>query len=262
VYLRYAALGDSVTVGLGDPVRDGWRGWSRLLAQSLSSGYDVSYCNTAVVGSTAPMVLREQLDDAVAHRPDLASLIVGINDILRSTWDPMGLRADLFACAEALTGVGARLLTVRFHDHGEVVRVPGWLHRPLTRRVGVVNDVYDEIHATYGGIRVDLGQQVLDRSHWSIDRFHPSERGHRGLARAFAEQLTAEGWAFTPPATEPSGGVPATRLDQAQFLVTEVPAWFGRRARDLGPWAVRTAWDAALEEGRQRRRRAPVMPSA
>ncbi|MYU18663.1 SGNH/GDSL hydrolase family protein, partial [Streptomyces sp. SID8361] len=30
--LRFAALGDSLTEGLGDPVPGGWRGWAALLA--------------------------------------------------------------------------------------------------------------------------------------------------------------------------------------------------------------------------------------
>lgn len=32
MYLRLAALGDSTTVGIGDPVPGGWRGWARLEA--------------------------------------------------------------------------------------------------------------------------------------------------------------------------------------------------------------------------------------
>ncbi|MCI3227346.1 SGNH/GDSL hydrolase family protein, partial [Streptomyces sp. NP-1717] len=30
--LRYAALGDSLTAGVGDRVEGGWRGWAALLA--------------------------------------------------------------------------------------------------------------------------------------------------------------------------------------------------------------------------------------
>jgi len=33
---RFAALGDSITVGMGDPVPGGgWRGWATLLAGTL-----------------------------------------------------------------------------------------------------------------------------------------------------------------------------------------------------------------------------------
>jgi len=251
VYLRFAALGDSATVGLGDPVPDGWRGWSRLLAEALATGYDVSYCNLAVSGATSSDVLRGQLADAVAHRPDLASLIVGVNDTMRAGWDPARLRADLMTCAEALTGAGATLLTARFHDHGAVFGLPGLLSRPLHARIQVVNGVHDEVHARFGGHRIDLAARpdVFERRFWSVDRLHPSELGHRALARAYADLLADAGFGFELPSLEPSGGAPLGWRQDLSWMVREGAPWMGRRARDLGPWAARLAW----EETRPRR---------
>lgn len=253
MYLRVAALGDSTTVGIGDPVPTGWRGWARLLAEALGSSYDVSFCNLAVSGATAATVRSDQLADAVAHRPDLASLIVGVNDTMRSSWDPVRIRADVLGCAEALHGAGATLVTARFHDHGAVFGLPGVLRRPLAARIEVVNRVYDEVHGTYGGIRLDLATrpEVTTRRFWSVDRLHPSELGHRALAHAYAELLVAEGLVFDLPSREPEGGYePSWRRDLA-WMVAEGAPWFGRRARDLGPWAVRMA----LTEVSERRTR-------
>jgi lysophospholipase L1-like esterase len=251
VYLRFAALGDSATVGLGDPVPGGWRGWSRLLAAALAASYDMSYCNLAASGATAGDVLRTQLDDAVAHRPDLASLVVGVNDTMRAGWHPERLREELMTCAGALHAAGATLLTARFHDHGAVFGLPGLLRRPLHARIEAVNAVYDEVHATFGGHRVDLAarRDVHDRAFWSVDRLHPSELGHRALARAYADLLAAAGFELEPPSLDPAGGVPLGWRQDLAWLVTEGAPWVGRRARDLGPWAVRMAW----EETRPRR---------
>ncbi len=242
-YLRFAALGDSTTCGIGDPVPAGWRGWARLLADAIGTGYGMSFCNVAVSGATSMSVRELQLEPALTHRPDLASLIVGVNDTMRSTWDPARLRADLMECADALHGQGALLLTARFHDHGAVFGLPGVLRRPLFARIEAVNRVYDEIHATYGGVRIDLAQrpEILLRGFWSIDRLHPSELGHRALAHAYGELLRAEGLSFDLPELAASGGFePSWRRDLA-WMVAEGAPWFGRRARDLGPWAVRLA---------------------
>ncbi|MEN8707612.1 MAG: SGNH/GDSL hydrolase family protein [Nocardioides marinisabuli] len=251
-YLRFAALGDSTTVGLGDPVATsvsptGWRGWARLLADALATSYDVSFCNLAVTGATAGCVVAGQLDEAVAHRPDVASLIVGVNDTMRSTWDPVRLREDLMGTAEALHGTGALLLSARFHDHGRVLGLPAVLRRPLGARIEAVNEVYDEVHATFGGLRIDLGlqQEVLDRSFWSVDRLHPSELGHRVLAHGFARLLVAEGLTLAPVATTAEGGLATSWRSDLRWCVAEGAPWIGRRARDLGPWAVRTAWHEA-----------------
>lgn len=245
MYLRIAALGDSATVGLGDPVPGGWRGWSRLLAAALGTRYDVSYCNLAVVGATSGDVVDGQLDDAVAHRPDLASLVVGVNDTMRAGWDPARLREELMTCAEALTGAGATLLTARFHDHGAVFGLPGVLRRPLQARIEVVNGVYDEVHARFGGHRIDLAARpdVLERGFWSVDRLHPSELGHRALARAYADLLTAAGLDFEPPSLDSSGGESLGWRQDLSWMVREGAPWVGRRARDLGPWAARIAWE-------------------
>jgi lysophospholipase L1-like esterase len=243
-YLRFAALGDSFTYGLGDPVAGGWRGWARLLADAMTdSAYDVSLCNLAIPGATASSVLTEQLADAVAHRPDLAALVVGVNDVLKSTWDPFQVRDDLLVCAEALTGAGAVLMTARFHDHSQVLPLPAALRRPLRRRIGELNAAWDDVHATFGGLRIDLTlrPEPLDRRFWSIDRIHPSELGHRCLARAFAAELGTVGLGVEPPAAECSGGLPPSWRRDVGWLVAEGAPWVGRRARDLGPWAAKLA---------------------
>jgi lysophospholipase L1-like esterase len=253
--LRFAALGDSTTCGIGDPVPTGWRGWARLLADALGTGYGMSFCNVAVSGATSSAVREHQLDAALSHRPDLASLIVGVNDTMRSTWDPVRMRADLMTCADALHGQGALLLTARFHDHGAVFGLPGVLRRPLFARIEVVNRVYDEIYATYGGVRLDLAHrpEVTMRGFWSVDRLHPSELGHRALARTYAELLLAEGLVFELPELVASGGFePSWRRDLA-WMVAQGAPWFGRRARDLGPWAVRLAWTEARRPGQPTR---------
>jgi lysophospholipase L1-like esterase len=242
-YVRFAALGDSTTAGLGDPTPTGWRGWARLLADALASTYDVSFCNLATPGATAREVYHRQLPDAIAHRPDLASLIVGVNDTLRSTWDTDRLHAYLLGAAAALHAGGATLLTLRFHDQGAVLGLPGVLRRPLAARIARVNEVYDEIHAGYGGIQVDLTlrPEILTRPHWSIDRMHPSERGHRALATEFADRLSTVGLPCEPPGLEPAGGCPPTWRTELAWITREGAPWVGRRARDLGPWAIKTA---------------------
>jgi lysophospholipase L1-like esterase len=243
-YLRFAALGDSTTVGLGDPVPGGeWRGWARLLTESLKASYDVSFCNLAISGATAAIVREQPLEQALAHRPDLASLLVGVNDTLRSSWNADRLRSDLLEVSGALVDGGATLMTARWHDHGAVLGLPRVVVRPIKERIEVLNEVYDEVHATHGGIRLDLAllPEVLQRECWSIDRFHPSEVGHRALARAWAERLRAAGFELPLPDLEPSGGCPPSWRRDVAWMVTEGAPWVGRRARDLGPWAVRRA---------------------
>jgi hypothetical protein len=80
---RFAALGDSITVGMGDPAPG--RGWAALLASTLPQP---ELHNLATLGALAADVERAQLPAATALRPDVASVVVGINDTLRGDFDP------------------------------------------------------------------------------------------------------------------------------------------------------------------------------
>lgn len=232
-YIRFAVLGDSASCGVGDPTPDGWRGWARLLADAIAEDHHVSLCNLARPGAVAADVRHEQLRDAVAHRPVLVSLVVGIGDVLRVDWDPAQARADLLHCAGALARQGALVVTVRFHDHTRVLGLPSLLARPLRRRIEALNTIYDEVHERYGGLRLDLGAEpgIYARSLWSADRLHLSELGHRYLAHRMGELLDAEGLRFSRPSLTCTGP-PLRRRDGARHLL-RVASWMFRRLREV-----------------------------
>lgn len=240
-YIRFAVLGDSASCGVGDPTPHGRRGWARILTEAIAVEHHVSFCNLAVPGATVADVQREQLPDALDHRPVLASLVVGLNDILRSTWDPEQIRTDLLHCAGELARQGALVATVRFHDHTRVFGLPRLLAGPLRRRIEVLNSIYDEVHDRYGALRLDLDDPAIyTRKLWSFDRLHPSERGHRWLALQVGELLNSEGLAFPLPSLTPTS-TPPSRREQAQTLAGEIAPWLSRRVRDLAPWAAHQA---------------------
>ncbi|MFC7506004.1 SGNH/GDSL hydrolase family protein [Nocardioides sp. GCM10030258] len=246
-YVRFAALGDSVTYGLGDRASERSRGWARLLCEAIARDHHVSFCNLAHPGATAGDARSMQLSEALDHSPHLASLIIGLNDTMRSTWDSAAVRADLLHAASRLAEQGTLLLTVRFHDHSRVFGLPGRLARPLRQRIDELNATYDEIHRLHGGLQVDLASHpgVYDREFWSIDRLHPSELGHRALAHEFSALLSQHGLAFDPPALDLDGD-PTTRLGELRTLAVEAAPWVARRVRDLAPSLGRKALQAAL----------------
>src|SRR5262249_746083 len=101
----FAALGDSITLGVGDPAPGGgWRGWAAFLAQGLPGGHLV---NLAANGARAADVERVQLPRALELRPDVASVIVGTNDILRAGFDVARIQAALAHVAGSLSAAGA-----------------------------------------------------------------------------------------------------------------------------------------------------------
>ena len=250
---RFVALGDSTTEGLGDPLPGGgWRGWAALLADGLGPPGRVQLTNLAMSGATARLVRTEQLGPALALRPTIASVLVGVNDTLRAGFEPARIGADLDHTVAALTSRGATVLTARMPDPGRMFGLPGVLSRPISRRTHQLNAVTDQVAARHGTIHLDLAEHpsTYDRTMWSVDRLHPSERGHRLVARGFAELLVAAGWPLhAAPDADPSGGATPSALGHAWWLATRGTAWLAERCTDLVPYlagmALREAWESA-----------------
>lgn len=240
-YLRLAALGDSLTVGVGDPVGGPgrWRGWSRLLAEALAASYDVSYCNLAVKGATSADLRAQQLPEALDHRADLVSLVIGVNDTLRPSWQPALTRAAIEATADALVAGGATLMVAAYP--AVMLGLPRVAAGALHRRIATLNDIYRDVHSRHGGVLVDLSSGPLDRAHFTIDRLHPSELGHRTIAGSAAQALESVGYRCAPPALVRDGW-PMSRVEEVRWMATDVVPWIGRRTRELGPWAAREVW--------------------
>jgi lysophospholipase L1-like esterase len=235
--VRFAAMGDSTTVGMGDPLPSGeLRGWAALLADSLGA----TLHNFAVSGARAADVAGAQVPAALAVRPQVASILVGSNDTLRDTFDVSAIGRALAGCVAAMCASGAVVLTARLPDPGRMLRLPAGLSRPLARRIGAVNAVTDAVAERFDTVHVDLANHpaVYERRMWSVDRLHPSERGHRLLARCFAEALSARGFTVRSlPEPEPRNAEP-TRGAQVRWMATAGTRWVLDRCTDLVPALV------------------------
>ena len=237
-----AVLGDSIAVGVGDPLPDGgWRGFGPLLAAALGAPGEVRYTNLSFIGARMGGLRHRQLPGALVARPDVAVILAGMNDTLRSDFDPLALREDLDIAVTALQASGAVVLTTRFHEHGRVFRLPGPLRRVLHRRVGQLNDATEQVVARRGALCLDLHLMsgAYEPAAWSVDRLHPSERGHRMLAGGFAALLAGAGIAVPHPVELTcSGGRQLTAAHHVAWLVCYGVPWLGRRGGDLVPHAV------------------------
>ncbi|MFF7975195.1 GDSL-type esterase/lipase family protein [Streptomyces sp. NPDC007905] len=251
--VRFVALGDSLTEGVGDPAGDGWRGWAVLLSGGLAEDAgQVEFTNLAVSGAQTRDVLERQTPAALELRPDLVSVVIGVNDTLRRTFDIQAVATRLDAVYAAVTSQGATLLTACLPDPGAMLGLPGALARPLARRQRAVNAVVHALSDRYGAVHLHASQGawLTDRALWSADRLHPGERGHRQFAVRFHALLTAAGLATgSPPSSEPEFPVP-TRSASLWWLATAGTGWVVRRCNDLLPQLLRLAADELRHRAR------------
>ncbi|MFE4550055.1 SGNH/GDSL hydrolase family protein [Streptomyces sp. NPDC056785] len=181
--------------------------------------------------------LERQTPRALALRPDMVSVVIGVNDTLRYTFDIHAVAARLDEVYAAFRNQGAVLLTACLPDPGAMLGLPGALARPLARRQRAVNAVVHALSERYGAVHVHAaeGAWLTDRALWSADRLHPGERGHRQLALRFHASLVREGVATGPgPSPEPEFPAP-TRSASLWWLATAGTGWVARRCTDLLP---------------------------
>jgi len=177
-YARYVAIGDSQTEGLldGDEI-SGYRGWAdRLAGQLAAASPGLLYANLAVRGRLAAQVRDTQLGPALELRPDLATVVAGMNDLIR----PRFSAAEVTACLEdmfaALTAAGTRVATLTFPDASKIMPIA----RPLLPRVLDLNARIRDAAARHDVTVLDGFAYAVttDLRLWSPDRLHLSPLGH------------------------------------------------------------------------------------
>jgi lysophospholipase L1-like esterase len=247
VWTRYVALGDSTSEGLEDPCPDGrgYRGWTDRLAERLAAADpELTYANLAVRGKLARQVREEQLGAALALRPDLATCVAGLNDVLRRSCDVAAVAADVDAMVGALRGAGADVVTFTYPDPVPINPIA----RPARERVVAYNDRLRAIAARHGAIVVDLERHPVtsDPRLWHPDRLHANSEGHARIAAAIAEALGLPGadaaWAAPLPVLSP--------LPRRHALAADL-TW---ARRHFAPWVVRRLRGRSSGDGRVAKR--------
>ncbi|MEU6670398.1 SGNH/GDSL hydrolase family protein [Streptomyces sp. NPDC046727] len=245
-FSRFVALGDSQTEGVGDgDDTTGLRGWAdRLAAHLARHNPDLTYANLAVRGRLAGQVHAEQLAPALALRPDLATVVAGVNDLLRPRFDADEVGAHLEAMFAALTAQGARVATLTFPD---VARITP-LARPVRHRVTALNHRIREAARRHGVVVAETSHHavVTDLRLWSPDRLHASPLGHQRIAAAVAHALALpdsdDSWTHPlpiPPAPAPVGW--RAGVGELRWAADFLGPWIGRRLRGRSSGEGRTA---------------------
>ncbi len=228
---RYVAIGDSSTEGLVDPDGcGGYRGWADRLAEHVADVCPgLLYANLAVRGLAAGEIRATQLAPAIAMRPDLATVVAGMNDLIRSRWDAARVASEVRAMVVGLRDVGATVITFTMPDVSRRMRLGG----ALTAKTRALNAEIHAIARDSGALLLDLASYELaeDPRVWALDRIHGNPEGHARVAAALAHLLGLPGArpdALTTPLPP--------RVHRRREQLVEDLAWV---ARHVAPWAVR-----------------------
>lgn len=234
--VRFVAIGDSFTEGVGDELPDGRvRGWADIAAQGWAdlSGHPIRYANFAIRGKLAWPIIEEQLEPALALGPTHLSFNGGGNDMLRPRTDLEHI-ADTFSrvlrrCDEQ----GVTLILLSGANPAGQLPMGSLIQR---RGDELSAAVLRRVHGREDVIRAfNWPDRELSRgAYWSEDRLHMNANGHHRVA---ARVLTALG--FEPLA---EWWAPASQASGASGL-----AYYRQH---VGPWVKRRLTGTSSGDGR------------
>ncbi|GAA2836260.1 lysophospholipase L1-like esterase [Leucobacter komagatae] len=238
--IRFVAIGDSFTEGVGDEQPDGSvRGWADLVAQGLAdaTGEPIEYANLAIRGRLLAPILAEQLEPAIALGPTLLSFNGGGNDMLRPGTDMAAIIAATEGALSRIQQAGIEPLLLAGANPTGGLPSGGSVSRKgseLTEAAGAV--------AARLGVRFSNNwgdTELAGSQYWSIDRLHLAPVGHHRVAANVLGALGYEApadWVTTaPPKAAP------TARDQLRYTREHVLPWIGRRLTGRSSGDGRTA---------------------
>lgn len=197
LYRSYIAIGDSLTEGLGDfdfAVSRFGCGWADRLAELLArsaheAGESFKYANFALRGSSMFDILTAQLEDAIALKPDLVTIMAGANDFMRSKKTHPQLKALLRGAIVRLRNEGVHVVVANTVNP---THVP--LFRPILHKARKMSELINSVADEYQVPILDIFQ-IKEFRHlelWCDDRVHFSGHGHIKIANHAASLLSLE----------------------------------------------------------------------
>ena len=183
---RVVAVGDSIAEGVREPAA-GYRdlSWVDRIAEALGAAVgEVELHNLGRRGRVAAEVRAEQLDRALALRPDLALVAAGGNDALSEAFDPDVVDRELDAIVGALRTAGADVLMTELLDITTASFFPAEHREALDTRMRPLADVTRGVAARHGAMLIPMRAHpaCAEDDVYSSDRLHLNARGHAIVA--------------------------------------------------------------------------------
>ncbi len=230
--MRYVAIGDSFTEGLGDERTDGsQRGWADLVAAGLAAtepNGEMRYANLAIRGRLYDPIVTEQLETALALTPPptLITLNGGGNDMMRAGTDMSRLVALTERAIERCAAAGVRMVLLSGADPSD--RLP--FGKMVHRRAELLTEACIELTARHGVLLVDVfhDEEIRRAPYWSPDRLHLNSAGHQRVAGLV---LAALGHGTAAHAIDPGPSESRRVLAEAKYYREHVLPWISRRVR-------------------------------
>lgn len=188
----YAALGDSLTTGVGAEKFE--EAYPYLLAQELVGSGNMVLRNFSYPGARTDDLINNLLSPAIAEQPDIITLLIGTND-MHGNASRAKFKKNYQHILERLTKeTSAKIYLISIPFIGsETLLLPPYNYY-FDRETVALNQVIKDLAATYRLDYIDLAtptRSILkhDGPHYAADSFHPSASGYKLWAKIIYDNI-------------------------------------------------------------------------
>lgn len=192
--LVYAALGDSLTSGVGAEKYQ--ESYPYLVAQKLSQrkNSQIDLKTFSYPGARTNDLIRDLLDPAIATKPDIVTLLIGTNDVHGNVGlESFGKNYEYIL--ERLTKEAhAKIYIINLPNIGaDELMLPPYNYY-FKKRTQAYNKIIKSLAEKYNLHYIDLNEPTLADSkkndgYYSRDLFHPSAKGYNIWAQIIYDNL-------------------------------------------------------------------------
>ena len=236
-YNRFLALGDSMTEGMSDEIRNGkYRGWADRTAEVMAANWDgFTYANFAVRGKLVAQVVADQIPAAlqfIEGPSTLVSFHAGANDVIRPKYDPEKTISTYNSGVDKLVKSNASLmLFCVLEDTGARTKAA----KIWQERFALFNENVRKKATEVGAILFDPNLDAFwqDTRFIDADRLHLNSEGHRRVAEAVLARFDLPhdpNWNKPLPPARPDSILKKVWINLKWFITFAIP-WMIRRLR-------------------------------
>ena len=193
--LIYAALGDSLTSGLGLSKYE--ESFPYLLAEDLAGqGSKVALLNFSYPGYRTDDLIKNLLEQAIASKPNLVTLLIGTNDVY-GLYGAEKFKKNYQFILERLTEDSkAKIYAISLPFIGAQAFLPPNNYY-FTRQTVEFNKIIKELAAAYGAVYIDIAEPTKAEFsgqglYYSADQFHPSAAGQALWEKIILNNINSE----------------------------------------------------------------------
>jgi lysophospholipase L1-like esterase len=191
--VKYAALGDSLTAGIGTDSYE--ESYPYLLAKKLSSNNNIILKDFSLLGArTEDVINKGLLEGTVEDKPDIVTLLIGVNDVRENISVKEFKNNYEYIVTKLIDNTDAKIYLINIPFIGSnTLYLPPYNIYFKNRTIdfnNIIKDISKKHNLTYIDIATPTEEIFKkDGLYYSVDSLHPSKEGYKILEQIIYDTI-------------------------------------------------------------------------